>query len=315
MPSENICPLCRSNESKLVNTYSFDDIWAWLAKDHGLNCTEELRFKLTPSRFTALLECNVCKLQYFSPAIEGCQEFYKKLIGSNHKYYNKKTWDFEQSLAYIHKGDKILDVGCGSGAFLKYAMQNGLNALGIDNNYDAVIEAQRKGLSAEWDELKSFSKKNKSQFDVVTIFQTVEHISEIQTFVSGALACLKNGGRLIISVPRRDRLWRKKREPLDCPPHHMSRWSKQQLTYLGLCCGLRVINIDTQPISFLDVGMKLCQCLNIYPLSKVLTNGSLSDKDKTGRMIERFVDHRSELLTSLGVKYQNILGVFEKSAL
>jgi hypothetical protein len=56
-------------------------------------------------------------------------------------------------------------------------------------------------------------------------------------------------GRLFVTVPNRDRMTRLPREPLDCPPHHITRWTSDQLRYLADSVGLRVDELSFEPPS------------------------------------------------------------------
>jgi len=121
-----------------------------------------------------------------------------------------------------------LDIGsiaCGEGSFLQLAQAKGATICGIDTNPTAIENAKRKGLSAHCVLLNDFASENRGRFDVVTAFQVIEHLSEVQPFVRAARDCLKPGGKLLITAPNRLRRFRDPFEPLDHPPHHLSRWT------------------------------------------------------------------------------------------
>ena len=52
---------------------------------------------------------------------------------------------------------------------------------------------------------------------------------------------------MIVSVPNRERSLKNEREPLDCPPHHVTRWSADQLNVLARQSGLSVRRIAFEP--------------------------------------------------------------------
>jgi 2-polyprenyl-3-methyl-5-hydroxy-6-metoxy-1,4-benzoquinol methylase len=190
-----------------------------------------------------LLECLTCGLQYFDPLEAGSDDFYSQLTSSVPSYYSVEKWDFRIALEHISTGQKTLDIACGAGEFVVRAQSAGALACGIDTNPSAVATARQRGLTAECLPLESFATRHAKSFDVVTAFQVIEHIPSVEPFVEAAQYCLKPGGKLIITVPNRLRRVRDPFEPLDCPPHHLSRWSSAQLQRLAAQAGLAVAAI------------------------------------------------------------------------
>ena len=60
--------------------------------------------------------------------------------------------------------------------------------------------------------------------------------------------CLRPGGSLFLSVPNRMRSGRAAAEPLDSPPHHLTRWSRRSLEMLAGAAGLRMREIALEPV-------------------------------------------------------------------
>jgi len=251
------CPLCGCADGGLVRRFEFASIWHWLERQHGACFPQELIDAHSPEKSTSLLECRDCGLEYFSPATAGNSEFYSCLTSSDAGYYNCETWDFHCAVACVQPGSRLLDVACGKGAFLSFAAKHGVEARGIDTNPDAVSEAQALGLSAHLVDLHLYRQENAGSFDVVTALQVLEHLDDIVPFVEEAALCLRPGGRLLISVPNRHRLWRQYQEPLDCPPHHLSRWSETQFERLASLCGLELKQIHVEPPTVLDLLVPL----------------------------------------------------------
>jgi 2-polyprenyl-3-methyl-5-hydroxy-6-metoxy-1,4-benzoquinol methylase len=122
---------------------------------------------------------------------------------------------------------RLLDVGCGTGAFVAAALQKGFDAYGIDLSARA-IEAGRRHFGIEHlyeasvDGLKDRFDK---QFDVVTAFEVLEHMDDAERFLAQLIELVAPGGHLILSVPNRDRRPRLLNEG-DLPPHHFTRWNE-----------------------------------------------------------------------------------------
>lgn len=58
-------------------------------------------------------------------------------------------WAEKKLIASIHKGSKILDVGCGSGRFSIGIAQMGYNVTGLDITPEAIIAAEKKAKNLE----------------------------------------------------------------------------------------------------------------------------------------------------------------------
>jgi SAM-dependent methyltransferase len=277
----NCCPLCGSAEAVTVETVETPCIWKALEVNHGAYFSESIQQALMPFAQTALLACQGCGLQYFSPACPGDADFYSQLTADDPDFYNNETWDFRQALQLLPGSAKVLDVACGAGAFLELARSHGVEAYGIDTNPLAVESAQVRGLSVECTTLLDFSRRHAAAFNAVTAFQVLEHLIEVVPFMCQAASCLKPGGQLLVSVPNRHRIWREPLEPLDCPPHHLSRWSAPQFAVLADRCGLQLQAVHCQ-LATRDhlrnqlrqrISPRFSKSLPVRALAKGLING------------------------------------------
>ena len=240
------CPLCQSRDASILTTTAFDEIWSSLQAEWDFPIPAPLAAVHTPAEVFRTLLCRECGLHFFDPAIPANEDFYREL--SRHCAYSQEKWDFTQALTRITSNLSILDIGCGSGAWIRKAGRIGCYCIGIDTNSDAILAAQSQGLDARRETLADFAANNPERFDLVTAFQIIEHLETVLPFVELAKSCLRPEGRLIITVPNRERRKRRQLESLDCPPHHMSRWSPQQLQELATLSGLELISVDRQPI-------------------------------------------------------------------
>lgn len=118
--------------------------------------------------------------------------------------YFEKIWVQLQNLYPSLKGDnqKILDIGCGPGYFLKVVQEAGTQIYGVDLSSSAVTKARQslKTKNIILGELASARFKD-DFFDLVTCFQTIEHLPDLNIFLKEAWRILKSGGGFIISTP------------------------------------------------------------------------------------------------------------------
>lgn len=239
MTSKPSCPLCRGEQSAIIDRVDGEWLWDKLEAEFNAGFSKAERKKYCPQGEWTLHQCADCSLQYFSPMQPGDGEFYGRLsLGG--KYYAGDKWDFLAAFGHMSKDGEGLDVACGEGRFLELAAERGVRFSGIDTNSQAIDIATGKGLDASCLSLGEYAAKLQGSFDTVTLFQIVEHVPDPVELVTGAASLLKPGGCLIITVPNRDRRIRQSgREPLDCPPHHMSRWSGDTLSQLALAAGMQ----------------------------------------------------------------------------
>lgn len=228
-------------------TIRYDEIWGELAAQWGARMSAAVIARHTPAETTTLRDCVDCGLWYFSPSVPGSAEFYAELTGSSPQYYTTDKWEFQCVRELLRPGDRVLDVACGRGAFLESIVGRVRDAVGVDTNPDATALADGKAFQLINSEIGPFARRHRETFDVVCAFQVIEHLDDIMPFVRSAFECVVPGGRLVLSVPNRGRRRVPGSEPLDCPPHHLSRWSEQQLEWIARSLQAEVISVIRQP--------------------------------------------------------------------
>jgi 2-polyprenyl-3-methyl-5-hydroxy-6-metoxy-1,4-benzoquinol methylase len=95
---------------------------------------------------------------------------------------------------------RVLDVGCGYGFFLDLARRAGARVAGVElAKAEAAYARERLGLNVagSLDELPLDSREG---FDLVTLFEVVEHLHEPVEFVGELARLLRPGGVLVIAT-------------------------------------------------------------------------------------------------------------------
>ena len=228
-PTVDACPLCGRRSSILVESIPYASIWAELERQLGLATPADLRRRLTPAPDAVLFACSTCGLEYFSPHNQGDAAFYAFLTTAEAGYYTNRRWEYSVAEKLLHRGDSLLDIGCGDGAFLKQIARRVGRAVGVDQNPEGIRELADAGIEARCTDLEVFAAENAANFNVVCAFQLLEHLPSVDAFAEAARRCVAPGGLLLASVPNNDRSRLNPLDPLDCPPHHVSRWRPAQL--------------------------------------------------------------------------------------
>lgn len=133
------------------------------------------------------------------------------------------------ALPYIKDGDKVLDVACGTGFGLVRLATKAREVFGADVSEEAIVRARRR--IAQVPNVKLFVEDvtnlsfEDATFDVVTSFETLEHV-DAAVYVREIWRVLKPYGRLIVSTPQNSRG--------ECPvnPHHRYEYSLEEFKHI-----------------------------------------------------------------------------------
>lgn len=118
------------------------------------------------------------------------------------------------------EGKRCLDVGCGGGFFTNELAQRGADVTGIDYSPYGIQFASSRYPDLDLRQLSALDlyRFAAESFDVVTLLDTIEHISDHKRLLNGVLRVLKPGGKLVISTDDAGSPWN--RAPL-------SRWVRR----------------------------------------------------------------------------------------
>lgn len=94
---------------------------------------------------------------------------------------------------------KVLDVGCGNGMFLRMAAEVGYECRGIDFSEAAAAFCQQQGVNAIAGDF--LSQAWEQPFDLITMWDVVEHLREPEKFLRRANELLVDGGHLLLKIP------------------------------------------------------------------------------------------------------------------
>lgn len=309
------CPLCGSNDRPL-----------YVGADLMFHGTEEFEYRL----------CNQCGASYQNPMPEPDRiaEFYpqkyriyeqpvpmraprplelavlKYARGYQHlqapqalRYLVPLARLFlcREDVRYVPRG-KLLDIGCGSGRFLRRMRSLGWDCQGVDFSTQAIDVCRSQGLAVHHGDLAS-AQFSHATFDVVAASHSIEHMSNPDAFVSESARILRHGGVLVVRTPNSHALGRKWFGPCwfaDDVPRHLVHFSLDNLDMLAVRHGLHRVRtrLNTSPKYILNsIDYRLG------------AKGSPSRKRKLRRLAAKLY----VILATLVGRGDEIFAVYEKS--
>jgi ubiquinone/menaquinone biosynthesis C-methylase UbiE len=175
----------------------------------------ELNWFLFKKKKAEYFKCANCNLIYQNPqpVFELSQDIYdgdhyhNRYIQSEYIYfptsniYLKEIENNFQRLNYNSSGAKLLDVGCGIGYFLYLTKKKGYYVQGADISKWAGDYAKKHFdvdvITGNFLEIEF----KENYYDVITIWQTIEHLPEPGLFLEKIYSILKPGGYLCVATP------------------------------------------------------------------------------------------------------------------
>lgn len=270
MPLELIdCPVC----------YSKTFVKLFASRDFRYNSCEQT---------FNIVKCEVCDFKFLSarPSEKNIDIFYKKnfhnpgntfTYGIIRPFFNLVQRDVIQRIKSYKKRGRILDIGCGNGHILSLLANHGYDVYGVEPSSEA---ANYFPLSIKD---RIFNKRiqecgfEDNFFDFVLMFQSLEHIHNLNALFVEIKRIIKPDGYMWIQVPNNDffesRLFAQYYYNLEVP-RHLYFFNRK-----SLCAVLRKEGFDNIKFvnnTFLEL---LCTPASFYFSMRYLLTG----KDMPGK--------------------------------
>jgi 2-polyprenyl-3-methyl-5-hydroxy-6-metoxy-1,4-benzoquinol methylase len=106
-------------------------------------------------------------------------------------------------LRWFPRAGVLLDLGCGSGAFLEVAARAGWAARGVDASAERVAACAARGLDARCAEAVEFLESGEELFGGILAAHLIEHLppERAARLIVAAAGRLAPGGRLVLVTP------------------------------------------------------------------------------------------------------------------
>jgi len=192
---ERPCPICKTSEHSVVFRQSTYDESRWTqASFSSRKVPEYMHFRF--------LTCGACGLTYGSPvasAESASQAYHWASFEAT-----AESADAARTYAgYLRKQDfepgSALDIGCADGAFLRELRRLGFHqVVGVEPSEAPVRVAAGDVRPLIRQEMFDGARFAENSFDLVTCFQTIEHVYEPRALLEDIFRILKPGGKVFL---------------------------------------------------------------------------------------------------------------------
>lgn len=285
------CLLCGSAKIEVLEQVATADI----TRCYERAMTDILKRNFETHPVVNYCYCNECDLRYFSPQVTGSQEYYSYLQNLPWYYLEEKP-EYQVAKKWISAGDRLLEIGCGGGAFSKHVSTAVYT--GLEFSDDAVRTATGRGLHVEKVSVEEYVLQHEQEYDVVCAFQVLEHVGGVHGFIGASAKALRPGGLLIYCVPSEDSyVGSMPNAALNLPPHHITRWTDAALRSIARLFPLELVSIEHEDLA--DLHKSTFSALLVLKTINRLC----------GRKTTRLVDHspRQRLLLSASYRLGSLL--------
>jgi 2-polyprenyl-3-methyl-5-hydroxy-6-metoxy-1,4-benzoquinol methylase len=233
------CPICDSLENSLF-----------------LSCKDN-----TVSRETFnIVQCNSCGFKFTNPRPDALKlgDYYKSeeyvshsntskgFVNSAYQLVRKYTLLKKlQLISKFYKTGSILDIGCGTGEFLKTFKDAKWQTLGIEPS-PVVREMAIKNYGLDIRDESEITNLKSESFDVITMWHVLEHVPNINDRVEELKRLIRPDGMIIVAVPNPTsldaKIYLENWAAYDVP-RHLSHFSPNDINTLFNNHGLKVFRV------------------------------------------------------------------------
>lgn len=268
MKDIKFCPVCESQEQELF--------------------MNSIDYSVSKESFS-IVRCKSCGFHFTNPIPDESSigSYYKSESYVSHSsskkgiinriYHWVRWYSLRRKVKLINglsKEKNILDIGAGTGHFLKEARKAGWIATGLEPDGDARALAKSANDVELLEQQNLYSLPNES-FDVITMWHVLEHVYHLRKDAKRITELLKPNGTLVVAVPNMDsfdaRYYKEYWAAYDLPIH---LYHFKQADIVNLFSGYDFELVETRPMIF--------DAFYVSMLSEKYKNGNMINGILTG---------------------------------
>ena len=227
----------------------------------------------------ALMECQSCRT-LFVEKVPDLDELIENYVIASfdsriESEYAAKTYGKYLNRLDLIRNRRILDIGCGDGTFLKKATSLGAESvLGIEPSHGAFESAGEVGNLIRIIPVEQCDYQ--FEFDLVTCFQTLEHLVDPKTVLSKMCSAAISGGYVAVVCHNRlslvNRLMGRRSPIFDI--EHLQMFSVEGLEKIFQSTNLEIV-VSKQILNSYPLGY----WLRLFPMPKIMKDFFESRRD------------------------------------
>lgn len=166
---------------------------------------------------------------------------FKRLREAEEKHFwfeVRRKWIFDKISKFAPPPATVLEVGCGTGNVSSFLASKGYEVTGCEL-YQEAIELAWPGFRIIQSDANALPFPERS-FDIVCLFDVIEHFSDDISPLREASRVLKTEGVVAVTVPAREELW----SQYDDTSMHKRRYTKKTLKDVFLNAGLEPLLVE-----------------------------------------------------------------------
>jgi 2-polyprenyl-3-methyl-5-hydroxy-6-metoxy-1,4-benzoquinol methylase len=195
------CFLCGADDFEIVYPAQYE-------REKDVDLVQKFRASGDELLIDQLVRCRKCSFQYVNPRLRGDLILGSYVEGDDPTYVSQlaaRERTFDRSLGEIERATggkgRLLDIGTAAGAFVAAAIKRGWRAEGCEpNRWLAEWGARHYGITIRQGSVFD-QPYEPASFDVVTLWDVIEHTLDPRQMLDRCHALLKPGGTLVVNYP------------------------------------------------------------------------------------------------------------------
>lgn len=203
----------------------------------------------------SLMRCAACGCRFAVPFVGGDETFYT--LAYQRTGYPGAKWEYRRALDFLdalpRARRRILEIGAGNGRFiatLPPQIVRREDVVATEFSDYGIGELRRLGVTALKCDFRTLSRERcGGGFDVVCLFQVLEHLDDLDRAFAKFRELCNDGGVIVLSTPNdaRIRFNEANSALIDMPPNHLTLWTRDAMERVASRNGFRLVEHCHEP--------------------------------------------------------------------